>query len=296
MNDNSMLTALDGAIPTLKRVGTLYWNSGTVRLFFQLALLFVVPATAIVLALVYAIVHHRDANGSFQEFFWYYVTILGSKSLVQASLVAMAEGAISVAVASLYLQRHPRWLLCLKKAFTKLCVLFFTGILAEFFVLVGFSFFFIPGLLLKINFIVTTPVIVLENETFIFSSLLRSWNLTKGYRWYIFKCILSLDLLYWLTSFFLRLLLKTDDNSKPFLSLTFHLLIAIPNAVFVPAFGILKTVIYIQLMLLKEDLDGEKLANQIHDEEGHVPLLVNEEMELEVSPDPEDPDTKSGDP
>eukprot|EP00546_Thalassionema_frauenfeldii_P006894 CAMPEP_0178921740 /NCGR_PEP_ID=MMETSP0786-20121207/15736_1 /TAXON_ID=186022 /ORGANISM="Thalassionema frauenfeldii, Strain CCMP 1798" /LENGTH=62 /DNA_ID=CAMNT_0020595967 /DNA_START=671 /DNA_END=855 /DNA_ORIENTATION=+ len=39
---------------------------------------------------------------------------------------------------------------------------------------------------------------------------------------------------------------------------------------------------YLQLMVLKENLDEEKLANQIDDEADRVPLLADQDVEVDV--------------
>ena len=57
MNNSVFFQPLDGPIPTLKRVFVILWQSGTVRLFLRIALFFVVPATAILLAFVYTALH-----------------------------------------------------------------------------------------------------------------------------------------------------------------------------------------------------------------------------------------------
>ena len=300
MNTSVFFQPLDGPIPTLKRVFVILWKSGTVRLFFRIALFFVIPATAILLAFVYTALHHHhnaddDPNGSSN--FWknmkYYAAVLGSKTLIHQTLGAIAEAAISVAVADLYLQRQPRWFSCLQKASTKAITLLIAGILAGMSILFGYLFFIIPGWFFRINFMLVTPVIVLEDEFSVLSSLGRSWDLTKGHRFYILQCLLGLEFLYWIVNEMLKSFLSSSSSgggevdSRPYFSLTFHLLAAIPNSIFVPALGILKTVLYIQIMMVNEGFTEDRLASQVDGFTGggggySVPLVM-EHHDLEFS-------------
>eukprot|EP00980_Cylindrotheca_fusiformis_P016416 scaffold4891_cov140-Cylindrotheca_fusiformis.AAC.13 len=282
MSDSDFFQPLASPIAVFKRVGAIYCKSGTVRLFLKLAILFVVPATCLLLAFVYTLLHHhqqqQDGDKGFWDSFRYYVSILGTQSIIQSTLGAIAEGAIAVAVADLYLQRHPRWFTCLQRASTKVVTLLITGFLAGVAILIGYSLFFIPGLILKINFLMVVPVVVLEDEISVMSALGRSWDLVQGERWFALKCYLGLDLLYELTNWTLREILRKDDGSDPFFTLTFQLLAMFPTSVFVPAFGILKTVLYIHLMVIKENLTEEQFANQV--DRGmtttNMPLLIDE--------------------
>jgi len=256
----------------------------------------VIPATAILLALLYALRHFT------REGFWqnlsYYVTVLGSQSLLQQSLGTIAEAAITVAVADLYLQRQARWFVCLRKASAKIVTLLLAGIVAGCAILFGYLFLYIPGLILKINFMLVTPAIVLEDELSVLSSLGRSWDLVRGYKSYVFQCLLGLDISYWLVTWILYSCFpRSDDENKPFFSLTFQLLSAIPKSVFVPAFGILKTVLYMHLMIAKEGLTEDRFATQVDQgmiSEGRVPLITDQD-ELEVPSDNENIPTQEED-
>ena len=286
MNSNThyFFQPLDGPIQTLQRVGVIYWQSGTVRFFFKIALFFIVPATAILLALVYTVLHnhhHNQSSSSTTTGFWRtfksYATILGGQAFIQQTLGAIAEAAISVAVADLYLNRQPRTFLCLQKASAKAVTLLIAGIISGTAILIGYFFLYLPGLFLKLNFMLVTPVIVLEDELSVLSSLGRSWDLVKGHRrWYVLQCLLGLDVLYWIATWIIGSFLNSNNNngdvggdndssstSRPFFSLTYHLLQAVPYSVFVPALGILKTVLYIQFMIVDEGLTEDRLASQV---------------------------------
>lgn len=293
MNNSVFFQPLDGPIPTLKRVFVILWQSGTVRLFFRIALFFVVPATAMLLAFVYTALHHHhtdddDGNNSFWKNMKYYAAVLGSKTLIHQTLGAIAEAAISVAVADLYLQRQPRWFSCLQKASTKAITLLIAGILAGMAILFGYLFFVVPGWFFRINFMLVTPIIVLEDEFSVLASLGRSWDLTKGHRLYILQCLLGLEFLYWIVNEMLKSFLSSSSSSGGggYFSLTFHLLAAIPNSIFVPALGILKTVLYIQIMMVNEGFTEDRLASQVDGFTGgggySVPLVM-EHHDLEFS-------------
>jgi hypothetical protein len=291
MSANHFFQPLASPIAALQRVGVIYWRSGTVRLFLQLAILFVVPATCVLLAFVYTLLHHQhqhkqqdDQEQGFLDNFGYYATILSSQALIRSTLGAIAEGAIAVAVADLYLQRRPRWFTCLQRASTKVVPLVLAGFVAGSAVLMGYFLFYIPGLLLKINFLMVVPVVILEDEITVMSALGRSWDLVQGERWFALKCYLGLELSYQFSNWLLRQLLLTDDGSNPFFSMTFHLLAAFPKSAFVPAFGILKTALYIHFMIIKENLTEEQFANQV--DQGlsttNMPLLADHHDDAEI--------------
>lgn len=287
MSDNPFLSPLQGSLHTLQRVGVIYWRSSSVRLFLKLAILFVVPATCLLLALVYTALHKvhsrqqehdGDNAGGFWDNFGYYAAVLGSESLIRSTLGAVADGAIAVAVADIYLQRHPRWFTCLQRASSKVVTLLLAGTVAGIAIVLGSFCFVLPGLFLKLNFLLVTPVIVLEDEISVLSALGRSWDLIKEHRLYTAKCYLLLSSLYYLSAWILHQILKKDDESRPFYTLTFHMLQSLPNSIFVPAFGILKTVVYIHLMVVKENLTENGLSIQVDQSmtSTNVPLL-NEE-------------------
>jgi hypothetical protein len=289
MSDNHLFQPLASPIAALQRVGVIYWRSGTVRLFLKLAILFVVPATCVLLAFVYTLLHHHHHQKQEQDQgFWdnlgYYATILSSQALIRSTLGAIAEGAIAVAVADLYLQRQPRWFTCLQRASTKVVTLLLAGFVTGSAILMGYFLFYIPGLLLKINFLMVVPVVILEDEITVMSALGRSWDLVQGERWFAVKCYLGLEFLYQLSNWLLRQLLQTDDGSNPYFSMTFHFLAAFPDSVFVPAFGILKTALYIHFMVIKENLTEEQFANQV--DQGltttNMPLLVDHHEDSEI--------------
>jgi hypothetical protein len=270
-----------------------YWRSSSFRLFLKLAILFVVPATCLLLALVYTALHRvhsrqqsGDSNGGFWDNFGYYVAVLGSESLIRSTLGAVADGAIAVAVADIYLQRHPRWFTCLQRATSKVVTLLLAGTVVGIAIVLGSFCFLVPGLFLKLNFLLVTPVIVLEDEISVLSALGRSWDLIKDHRWYTVKSYVALLSLYFLSTWILNHMLQKDDDSRPFFTLTFHMLKSLPNSMFVPAFGILKTVIYIQLMVVKENLNEQGLSIQV--DQGmtttNMPLLSDE---LPIHDDPE---------
>lgn len=292
MSDNPFLYPLQGPLDTLQRVGVVYWRSSSVRLFLKLAILFVIPATCLLLALVYTAlhkVHSRQQNsgseGGLWDNFGYYAAVLGSESLIRSTLGAVADGAIAVAVADIYLQRHPRWFTCLQRATSKVVTLLLAGTVAGIAIVLGSFCFLVPGLFLKLNFLLVTPVIVLEDEISVLSALGRSWDLVKYHRWYTVKCYLGLLSLYFLSTWLLHDILQKDDGSRPFFTLTYHMLASLPNSVFVPAFGILKTVIYIHLMVVKENLSENSFSIMV--DQGitstNMPLLSDE-------PNHEDPE------
>lgn len=268
-------------------------------MFVQLALFFVVPATAIILTIVYVAyretTHSDDDSGNASSFisemihnFGNYVTILSSQSLIHATLGAVAEGAIGVAVAELYLNRNPSWYICLQRSGPKLIPLIVCGFLAGSAILIGYFFFYIPGLILKLNFMVVTPVLLFDTQAnpseegshhpyTILSALSRSWSLMNGHLWYAFGCLMGLDAVHLIITGLLRLLFIELDPNSMYYSLAFQAAKAIPSSVLVPAYGILKTVVYLNLLVQKESLTKEGFAHQMDSswmDASTVPLLM----------------------
>ena len=286
------------ALQTLQRVAFIYLQSSNVRLFVKLALFVVVPATAIVLSILFLVVrgtiHHHDHDDQssiqfFFQHFWKYIAVLGSQSLLKDTLGAVAEGAIGIAVADLYLNRHPRWFVCLQRASQKIVTLMIAGFMAGFAILMGYFFLYVPGVFLKLHFLLITPVILLDSQDHsAFSALARSWNLvSNGHRMYVLKCMIGMDVLYWFANYLLGRavsLLASDDSltqDHPIFSLTFQFLKAFPASVFLAAFGILKTVIYINLLVKDENITEPDFGYQMDQHHGGfvVPLLPDDDDE-----------------
>ena len=114
---------------------------------------------------------------------------------------------------------------------------------------------------------VATPVILLDSEEHTPSTaLMRSWDLVKGHRWYVFGCLIGLDMLYWTAALLLHSLL--NDGNHPifysiFYSIFFLLEAILPASMIALAIGILKTVLYINLLVKEEGLTEQDLSCQI---------------------------------
>jgi len=245
-------------------------------MFVQLAVVVVIPTTAILMALLYAIMpkhednDNDDDNGNGHDESWEalyarYVVVLSTGSFMQKTLGTIAEGAMAIAVAEIYLQRSPLWLQCLRKAVSRAKRLVLSGVLAWIVTQLGFFCFVIPGILLRIRFVSLIPVIVLEdNHHTPLSALKRSWDLSSGRRGYVLRCLVLLNCLYLLADWILHWLLK-EDSGHPYLDLSFQLLKTIPSTMIAPLRGILKTVLYINLLVLRHDTSEEQFKQQIDD-------------------------------
>lgn len=273
---------------TLQRALYIYLKSGTVRMFVQLALLVVIPTTAIMMTIVYLMMDQHSGNESWQKLYERYYVVVTTGSFLQKTLGTISDGAIAVAVADLYLQRSPDWMICLRKAISKAKILVLAGVVSWIATQVGFVFGFVPGVFLRIQFVSLIPLIVLDDSDCRsgshtpLSALGRSWKLSTGRRWYVLWCLVSLNSLFLLTDWLLRCLLKENSN-QPFLNLSFHLLKTIPSTMITPLRGILKTVMYINLLVLQDDMIEEGFAQQI--ERGRLEATT-EETSTGVSREP----------
>ena len=271
---------------TLTQAGRLYWNSSNARTFIQLALFFVLPATVVLLAVIHSTIDRGidDNSGGIFKFFFRnldsFLAVLGSQSLLKATLGAVSEAAICVAVSELYLNRVPKWHLCLQRGISRVVVLLLANIMAGIGTFIGYLFLFIPGVFLYISLSLVTPVIVLEHSGSAVEVLMRSWSLTSSHRVYVLKCLATLGVLYWVLT-----AIMNKIAGAHFLSLSFHLLRMIPASVFYPALCILKTVMYINIRVISEGLTAEQFCREVGEagsevgtEYSRVPLVLDQDV------------------
>lgn len=128
-------------------------------------------------------------------------TALAGLGLVVIQLLAslFVQGATIAAVSDVYLERPSgigQSFARLRGNFLRiLCAVIFMCIVIGF----GFIFFIIPGIILAVAFILTIPVVVIENQPPV-DAMTRSWRLTKEGRWRIFMVVIIVSILGYIVS------------------------------------------------------------------------------------------------
>lgn len=202
------------------------------------------------------------------------VLITGSRLFFHNCAAIIADAAIAFTVAELYVGRRPAWTSSLNVALRRVHHLFLAGLLIFMGVILGYACLVVGGVLVAVSTSVITPVIVIENRS-AFEGLQRSIQLTQGFRWYIFACLAILFLLNSMVTHLLNAIFSGSGTAySMWFSVWGSLINMIPASLFVPAFAILKTIIYISIRAEKEGLDVDGLSQEI----GHDGLLSPDQV------------------
>jgi hypothetical protein len=174
-------------------------------------------------------------------------------------------------------QRRHAWIRSVQAALHRLLPLFLVGLLLFAGVWLGsVCLLGVGGIWVVVVGSLTTPVIVLEAEATAWSAVQRSYQLTKGARWYVFKCLGTLVLLeVLLVPATLNVLILGVRSSGLYVSVWRTLISALPAMIFVPARALLKTILYTSLRGAAEEGWG---ARELAEELGHVGLLSSSSL------------------
>jgi uncharacterized membrane protein len=177
-----------------------------------------------------------------------------------AVIVALFLNALSQA-AILYgafqeMRRRPVSLMeSLAKGLTRFLPVIGVSICLAFGIMIGFILLIVPGIIFWIMWSVATPVCVVERRGPI-SSMSRSQELTKGYRWAIFGVILLVTIAGGIVQKGLEMLLMATVGGVPAV-----VVLWVWQALFVLFEAILVIVIYHDLRVAKEGVDVEQIAS-----------------------------------
>eukprot|EP00523_Entomoneis_sp_CCMP467_P015567 CAMPEP_0168774982 /NCGR_PEP_ID=MMETSP0725-20121227/5275_1 /TAXON_ID=265536 /ORGANISM="Amphiprora sp., Strain CCMP467" /LENGTH=544 /DNA_ID=CAMNT_0008824593 /DNA_START=20 /DNA_END=1654 /DNA_ORIENTATION=- len=294
----------------LQRVFQIYMASQQARMLIGLAATCTLPITAALMLITNRIVHNsnlfhnnnnyrHDVDGGdiskrhflTQNFVGIFL-ILMTQLLFHHAVGIWSDGAICRAAAEIALGRPTaarqawRHLLQWKLAL----ILTVTGMLSFVFILIGYCFFYVVGLLAVVALYLTVPALILEPQQtrHPLDALSRSFELTQGCLVHCLLCHVVLILIQSITAHIVNAIFMAGSNSSNLghlFSVWGTWVGMIPTLLFVPAFSILKTVLYIRIRVRREGLTPQQLARDmksqiggIHDRTDHShPLLTSDE-------------------
>lgn len=256
---------------TFGRVFRLFFDR--LDVFMGISLVFSIPYIIFTVTLLTAEMYGND-------FVPGYVLMSAFDFLVYELACVIGQGAISIAVAEIYIGRQPGWGTCLKRAWTVKWALVCSSLLlhAPLFVLIAlpaFWFFILvegvrSGILLFVfllvcvgavgasywysGLILSGPAIAIENFQSPIKGLKRSWELCTGSRCYVLTAMLCLFVGRYIISSLLRLMFGILAGS--FLDILI-------TVFYLPLQVIIETVLYLNLRIGRESLNNHVLMGDL---------------------------------
>jgi hypothetical protein len=179
------------------------------------------------------------------------------------TITAIASGLIIEIVSKKYLNEHTKFSEYLKNTLPRLLPLIILSLLVGLLTGVGMVVFVIPGIIISLGLALTNQVFIIERKS-ISGSLSRSWELTKGFRGYIFGVSLILGLIIIPISFgylylIYPMIVRSINNPGQinFIAVLGNNIIA---ALYRPFSACATILIYYNIRISKEGFDVEHLA------------------------------------
>ena len=192
------------------------------------------------------------------------VLIAGSKLFFHNCAAIISDAAIVYTVAELHVgNMRPSWTSGLNVALRNVHHLFLAGLIIFVGVLIGYVCLFVGGVFIAVSTCMITPAIVIERKTAV-EGIKRSVQLTEGFRWHILACLTIIFTLNYAVSHLLNMIFSGKDSAySMWFSVWGYMVDLIPASVFVPAVAILKAIIYLSIRGEKENLDANKLVQEM---------------------------------
>lgn len=219
-----------------------------------------------------------------------------TRTFLANSIHSIGEAAMVRAVAEIYTGRKPTFRACFHAALQRLIWVFVTAIIVATATVIGFYLcFYIPGIIIAISCLVSTPAVVMERKDPL-AAIARSYDLTMYHRWYIFKNLLAVAVAEVMVKYAVAQLFNTNTYVW-FFTLRGEWIRSLPQTIFYPLYAILEAVIYINLRIQQEGLTVESLAQELDDTDHggafssyrRVPLVSLEESSAAMNSSPLSP-------
>lgn len=120
---------------------------------------------------------------------------------------------------------------------------------------VGFAFLIVPGFFLLCAWYVFLPVVIGEQRG-VFASLERSWELTDGYRLFVFAIVTALALVILVLEVIFFEISSTLSGIIPFASPIFGLMNSVVEAVYMSVSAALIGSVYYELLKVQREIDN----------------------------------------
>ncbi|KAG7349228.1 hypothetical protein IV203_011825 [Nitzschia inconspicua] len=201
----------------------------------------------------------------------------------------LGQGAISKAVAMIYVGQQPTWVGCLRDSFKRTCTLLGSSILiyGTLFVaclpplifllvvttnpnvltiilaVVTCSAFVVVGSYGFIGVSMTKPAIMIEGFTNPLQGVMRSWELANGSRCYLMCTLFCLWLMSDLLTRLLHNMFVMGDILDAVFSIVGIIVSVVPLLLFFPLHAIMQTVLYLNLRIGRESMNHQVLSGDL---------------------------------
>lgn len=290
------------AYDTVSRVLAIYLDSFHIRMWITLTVAIIVPLTIVLISLTSLIVNKLIEDVDYDDHMFLFKNFAGFlvltivRSFAYLSGAAIGEAAMVRAVADIYIGRRPNARNILLVAANRLVPVILTGMLVALAIISGYLFLYIPGLIAAVALFCTTPAVVIEQKDPLVA-LFRSYDLTRGKRWYIAIVWGVLALAQAIVGQLLHMMFHEGNVNFVVFSISGTLIRSLTLSIFYPLNSILKAVVYINLRVTNEGLTADILARDLVEVEGdgytssynHVPLMEDVETTVSFSYPPQMP-------
>jgi hypothetical protein len=233
-------------------------------LFCAIAAVVIVPFTVFVLTLgifgAYLLIREEEIPDFQPKHIPLIIFILFCQAVAYEIATVLGQGAISKAVAMIYVGQQPTWMGCLRDSFKRACALigssilvygslFVAGLPALIFLLVvsanpnaltitlavvSCSAFIVGGVYGFIGASMSSPAIVIEGFSNPLQGVMRSWELAKGSRCYLLCTLFCLWLISDLLTRLLHNMFITGDIMDALFSIVGVIVSVVPLLLFFP--------------------------------------------------------------
>lgn len=227
--------------------------------FCKIVLSLWIPTIVIIIWLSLALFPASDDN----TLVLYYIILMSVTFLA----VAAMNGAVAKVVGHTYVGIEMKVKDIVINVITKYMVtIFFASFFCYSAFILGLCLLVVPGLFVMVSLFLYDPAIALEGKG-VYSGLARSWELTSGCRCEVLITIMMIDFFIFFVCVGWDLIIEMGTSN-----LIVQLILAgIPCLVLMPFRGIVKTVIYFNLRVQKEQLTQTQLGSELS-------LLTEKEM------------------
>lgn len=201
----------------------------------------------------------------------------------------VGQGAVTHAVAQIYIGQRPTWLNCLKKGWKKKWVLVCSSLIVHgslmlslipMLIIISFTAFNPNGFTIALSVItgiaylcgaifgylgviLTSPAIMVEGFTSPIKGIQRSWELATGSRCYLFCTLFCFWFLNQLIVRLLHNMFVSGNIMDAMFSIVGIVMSVVPVLIYFPLHSILETVLYLNLRIGRESMNHQVLSGDL---------------------------------
>jgi len=280
---------------------------GNFDTFMGLSFVVVIPFAIIYLTMLLFVAYVYFGEETDPEFEPKHIPALVVVYVLEFVLYRLAsvigQGAISYAVAEIYLGRRPKWVQCLKAGWKRKCSLLGSSVILHGSLILAFipcfiflvialthqNFFtfllatvawlgFVAGCVYAYTgFILTSPAIMVEGHNNPIKGLKRSWELSNGSRCYLICAMFALWFLNQFVSQFLFTIFGSKDDPLAIFTVVGGIINVLPAIFYFPLHAIVESVLYLNLRIGREALNYQVLTGDVLSDEPPAARFRNDD-------------------